>query len=51
MWFHGKDIQKMMQQENNQYISLKWFLNWAISQLDITLHSDLVELRSKIQQL
>ncbi len=51
IWFHGKDIQKMMQQENNQYISLKWFFNWAINQLDITLHSDLVELRSKIQQL
>jgi len=51
IWFHGKDIQKMMQQEKNQYISLKWFFNWAINQLDITLHSDLVELRSKIQQL
>ncbi len=51
IWFHGKDIQKIMQQQNNQYISLKIFFDWAINQLDITQYSDLLELRSKIQQL
>ncbi|MDJ0800505.1 MAG: hypothetical protein QNJ51_27470 [Calothrix sp. MO_167.B12] len=51
IWFHGKDLQKMMNKQNSKYISLKHFFNWAITELDITRYSDLLELRSKIKQL
>ncbi|MBE9198738.1 MULTISPECIES: hypothetical protein [unclassified Nodularia (in: cyanobacteria)] len=52
IWFNGKDIQKMMQKEEPRYISLnKGFFPWAITQLDISQHSDLMELRTKIEQL
>lgn len=51
IWFHGKDIQKEMQKQESQYISLKEFFNWAANQLDIDRHLDLRELRSKIEQL
>ncbi|GAB4283278.1 MAG: hypothetical protein Fur0025_13090 [Oscillatoriaceae cyanobacterium] len=51
IWFHGKDIQKQMQRENNKYIPLdKFFNNW-VAQLDISLHLDLLELQSKLEQL
>jgi len=50
-WFHGKDIQKAMQIQEPRYISLKSFWDWAITQLDITQHSDLMELRTRIEQL
>ncbi|MEG3931286.1 hypothetical protein QT990_08520 [Microcoleus sp. T3_B1] len=51
IWFHGKDIQKQMQKQESQYISLKNFFNWAANKLDIDRHLDLRELRSKIEQL
>jgi len=51
IWFHGKDLQKAMQRQQSQYISLKAFFDWAIPQLDITQHSDLMELRTRIEQL
>lgn len=51
IWFHGKDIQKEMQKQESQYISLETFFYWAANQLDIDRHLDLTELRSKIEQL
>lgn len=51
IWFHGKDIQKEMQKQESQYISLKAFFDWAANKLDIDRHLDLRELRSKIEQL
>lgn len=52
IWFHGKDIQKEMQRQQNQYFSLSSsFFEWAISRLDINQYPDLVELRNKIEQL
>lgn len=51
IWFHGKDIQKEMQRQQANYISLSSFFDWAITQLDITQHPDLVELRARIEQL
>lgn len=51
IWFHGKDLQKAMQRQQSQYISLDAFFDWAIPQLDITQHSDLMELRTRIEQL
>jgi len=51
IWFHGKDIQKEMQRQENKYISLKDFFNWAIQNLDIAQHPDLIELRDKIRDL
>lgn len=51
IWFHGKDIQKEMQKQESQYISLERFFYWAANKLDIDRHLDLRELRSKIEQL
>jgi len=51
IWFHGKDLQKAMQQQESQYISLKNFFAWAIEQLDITQCPDLMELQTKIENL
>ena len=51
IWFHGKDIIKEMQRQKPNYISLYDFFNWAIDQLDITQHPDLMELRARIEQL
>ncbi|WP_017305793.1 hypothetical protein [Spirulina subsalsa] len=56
IWFHGKDIQKMMQRQQPNYPPLKnqkggGFFEWAITQLDITVYPDLMELREKIEQL
>ena len=51
VWFHGKDMQKAMQQQESQYISLKNFFTWAIDQLDITQYPDLMELRTQIENL
>ena len=51
IWFHGKDIQKQMQKQESQYISLETFFYWAANKLDIARHLDLTELRSKIEQL
>lgn len=51
IWFHGKDIQKMMQKNESNYISLNTFFDWAIAHLDIAQYPDLVELHTQIQQL
>jgi hypothetical protein len=51
IWFNGKDIQKEIQQQNSPFISLNSFFDWAITQLDITQHPDLIELKTKIEQL
>lgn len=51
IWFHGKDLIKEMQRQKPNYISLYEFFNWAIDQLDITQHPDLMELRARIEQL
>jgi hypothetical protein len=56
IWFHGKDIQKMMQTQKPNFPPLKTkndndFFNWAVSQLDITAYPDLMNLRERIQQL
>jgi hypothetical protein len=51
IWFNGKDIQKEIQKQDSKYISLNSFFDWAIPQLDITQHPDLMELRTKMEQL
>lgn len=51
IWFHGKDIQKAMQQQQSQYISLNAFFDWALNQLDVNQHPDLVELQNRITSL
>ncbi len=48
IWFHGKDIQKAMQQQKSQYISLNAFFDWALNQLDINQYPDLIELQNRI---
>lgn len=51
IWFHGKDLQKEMQRQKPNYISLASFFDWAVTQLDITQYPDLMELREKMGQL
>jgi len=52
IWFNGKDIRKMMHLQQPNYIALNdKFCSWAITQLDINQHSDLMELRTRIEQL
>jgi hypothetical protein len=51
IWFHGKDIQKQMQKQKPQYISLSHFFAWAISNFEINQHPDLMELQGMIEQL
>lgn len=52
IWFQGKDLKKAMQRQESQYISLKEnFCHWAIEQLDITQYPDLMEVRTKIENL
>lgn len=52
IWFHGKDIQKEMHRQKNNYIALNQnFFDWAIQNLDINQHPDLIELRDKIRTL
>jgi|688.fasta_scaffold181864_3 hypothetical protein len=56
IWFHGKDIQKEMHKQQQNYPPLKKkggddFFEWAIDHLDITQNPDFMELRSKIEQL
>jgi hypothetical protein len=50
-WFHGKDIQKAMQRENSQYISLEDFFEPAINKFDPTHFNDLMEFKEKIEKL
>ncbi|MDY6802484.1 MAG: hypothetical protein SXA11_01570 [Cyanobacteriota bacterium] len=51
IWFQGKDLQKMMQKQKPNYISLNDFFDWAITRLDIAQYPDLMELRERIEQL
>lgn len=51
IWFHGKDIQKAMQQQKSQYISLNAFFDWALNQLDVNQYPDLIELQNTISPL
>ena len=51
IWFDGKDIQKEMQRQKSQYPALKAFFDWAVTELEISQHPDLIELRTKIEQL
>lgn len=51
VWFHGKDLQKMMQRQQQNYISLDEFFKWAVQSLDSRKHADLVELSQQIEQL
>ncbi|VXD25255.1 DUF4435 domain-containing protein [Planktothrix paucivesiculata] len=57
IWFHGKDIQRQMemqkqlQQQKHHYISLTKYFRWGINNLDFTQHPDIMELRSRIEQL
>ncbi|AUB43562.1 hypothetical protein COO91_09743 (plasmid) [Nostoc flagelliforme CCNUN1] len=51
IWFHGKDIQKAMQQQKSQYISLNAFFDWALNQLDVNQYPDLIELQNRISPL
>ena len=51
IWFNGKDIQKEIQRQDSKFISLDSFFDWAIRNLDINQHPDLIELRTKIEQL
>ncbi|MBD2485552.1 DUF4435 domain-containing protein [Planktothrix sp. FACHB-1365] len=57
IWFHGKDIQKRMemqkqlQQQKHHYISLVDFFRWGTNNFDITQYPDIMELRSRIEQL
>ncbi|BAZ13342.1 hypothetical protein NIES4071_51810 [Calothrix sp. NIES-4071] len=51
IWFHGKDMQKAMQQQQSQYISLNAFFDWALNQMDINQHPDLIELQHRIASL
>jgi hypothetical protein len=51
IWFHGKDIQKAMQQRESRYISLNAFFDWGLNQLNINQYPDLIELQSSIEQL
>lgn len=51
IWFHGKDLQKMMQRQQQNYISLDEFFKWAVQAIDVSKHADLVELSQQIEQL
>ncbi len=51
IWFHGKDIQKAMQQQKSQYISLNAFFDWALNQLDVNQYPDLIELQNRISAM
>ncbi|WP_071189734.1 DUF4435 domain-containing protein [Trichormus sp. NMC-1] len=61
IWFHGKDIQKEMQIQQPQYISLKNFFKTVLPPPGINsyphlpnfieLHSDIMQLRNEIEQL
>jgi hypothetical protein len=51
IWFHGKDLQKEMQRQEPKYISLSSFFDWATAQVDVNQHPDLMELRTRIEQL
>jgi hypothetical protein len=51
VWFHGKDIQKAMQQQQPRYISLNPFFYWALDHIDINQYPDLIELQNRISHL
>jgi hypothetical protein len=51
IWFHGKDIQKRMQIEEPQFISLKDFFHSSINNIDLNQHCDLMEFKAKVESL
>jgi hypothetical protein len=51
IWFHGKDLQKRMQQQRQGYISLDTYFQWAVKRLDFKVHADLCSLRKEIEAL
>lgn len=53
IWFHGKDLQKQMQRQEQQYISLSSssFIEWMLPQINLTQHPDLLELRNRLEAL
>jgi hypothetical protein len=51
IWFHGKDIQKEMQRQKQNYISLEDFFDWAIPELEIDRYPDFIALQKKIKEL
>lgn len=55
IWFHGKDIQKVMARQRmptcKNPISLGDYFEQAIKYIDFNRHPDLIELREKIQAL
>jgi hypothetical protein len=58
IWFNGKEIYKAMHKISQDktrpyksYISMYEFSKWAVNNIDITQHPDLIELRNKIEQL
>ncbi|AMW31214.1 hypothetical protein AP285_28145 [Limnospira platensis YZ] len=51
IWFHGKDLIKQMQRQENRYPPLKQFLDWGITRININQYPDLLELKNKIESL
>jgi hypothetical protein len=51
IWFNGKDMQNEMQRQDSKFISLSSFFDWAIPRIEITQHPDLMELKTKMEQL
>ena len=49
IWFHGKDLQKAMQNEKPHIFSLKkHFFRWATQRIDITKYPDFIELKKLV---
>lgn len=51
VWFHGKDMQKEMQKQESNYISLEDFFVSVLQNFDFEQHDDLKQLRKKIEEL
>ncbi len=51
IWFHGKDIQKSMQQLRPGFISLSHYFLPGISKIDLKRHPDLLELENIIKAM
>jgi len=51
IWFHGKDLRKMMQKIRPDSISLNKFCEWAAENIIIDNYSDFIELKQKLRQI